>query len=129
MRLPEIVRLAVVGKARPAELARSMASAEPQIVSSIFVGRGQARPLFSRAVVDDRWKLIVHSDGKPELYDLQADPHEDRDLWAQQPAAAASLTRNIERWEQVNAPRKADKAPEVPGDVLERLRSLGYLGN
>jgi arylsulfatase A-like enzyme len=126
-RVPELIRESVAGPVSPAEVAQRLTSAEPQMVSSVFVGRGPAPPRFSRAVVDGRWKLIVHSERAPELYDLLADPGEARDLWSRPPAEAARLTRNLARWLKVEAPREEASAPALPADVLERLRSLGYL--
>ena len=126
-RLPELIRESVAGPVSPAEVARRSSTAEPQMVSSVFVGRGSAPPRFSRAVVDGRWKLIVHSERAPELYDLLADPGEARDLWGRPPAEATPLTRDLPRWMKVEAPQDETRAPAVPADVLERLRSLGYL--
>jgi hypothetical protein len=77
--------------------------------------------------VDGRWKLIVHSERSPELYDLLADPGESRDLWALQPEEAAHLTRDLSRWMKVERPKEDACAPALPADLLERLRSLGYL--
>jgi arylsulfatase A-like enzyme len=127
MRLPELIRLSAIEQSSPAEMARRMSSATPQMVSGVFVGRGKAPPRYSRVVVDDRWKLIVHSERDPELYDLRADPGETQDLWARAPAEAAHLTRNIRRWLKLSGSEDQGNTPQLPADVLERLESLGYL--
>lgn len=50
------------------------------------------------AVREGRWKLVRDA-GKPdELYDLEADVAESKDLAAQQPAVAARLTAALEGW-------------------------------
>ena len=57
-----------------------------------------------RFVVDGRWKLIVPfppnlPDGAAELYDLANDPHETRDLAAENPAEVSRLTKLLAaRW-------------------------------
>ena len=40
------------------------------------------------------WKLVVHH-GKPALYNLRKDPHEDHDLSAERPALVRKLVRKI----------------------------------
>jgi arylsulfatase A-like enzyme/Flp pilus assembly protein TadD len=80
-----------------------------------------------RAVRDGRWKYIQAP--RPELYDLQADPGERRDLAAAEPARAealrAGLARRLEA-ERASAPATGDAG--VPADLLEKLGALGYLG-
>lgn len=72
------------------------------------------------AVREGRWKLVRDA-GKPdELYDLEADVAESKDLAAQQPAVAARLTAALEGWNRQlidpvfaglgNAPVKGKKA-------------------
>jgi arylsulfatase A-like enzyme/Tfp pilus assembly protein PilF len=85
---------------------------------SSSVNRGWA-PLTGLA--EGRWKLIDLP--LPELYDLEADPHETRNL-------AASRTSEMERLRaQLGGLRGADlggeRGPES-AETRERLRSLGY---
>jgi uncharacterized sulfatase len=56
-----------------------------------------------RWVIDGRRKLIVPSptrvpDGKVELYDLTADPHEETNLAAKHPDEVARLTKKLNGW-------------------------------
>jgi uncharacterized sulfatase len=56
-----------------------------------------------RWIVDRRWKRIVPhppniKDGKPELYDLIADPDEKADLADKHPEKVAELTRKLDAW-------------------------------
>lgn len=72
--------------------------------------------LLSRWCINERWKLILHYDGKatryrslharmqrgPELFDLEADPHESNNLAAKKPEIVQRLSRKIEQWYPVN---------------------------
>jgi arylsulfatase A-like enzyme/Flp pilus assembly protein TadD len=76
-----------------------------------------------KAVSDGRWKYIAAP--RPELYDLQADPGETRDLVAQQPQEAGRLQRVLAAHESA-APRQAAPAVTLDPTHAEALRSLGY---
>ena len=56
--------------------------------------------LLWRWTIEGRHKLIVPKDAakKSELYDLVADPHEERDLAAARPETAAELRRKLDAW-------------------------------
>jgi arylsulfatase A-like enzyme len=78
--------------------------------------------------MDRDWKLIHRPklEGKDELYNLSSDPLEQRNLLAGEPDQAARLLREIVRFGGfVTRPFGTALDPAV----LERLRSLGYLGN
>lgn len=62
---------------------------------------------------------------KPELFDLAADPQESRNVLAGRGEAAFGLRRGIARVEA--RPEAGSQASDDP-EVLERLRSLGYVG-
>ena len=68
------------------------------------------------AVRDGRWKLVEHYDtGSVELFDLDADRSEARDLSGQEPARAAALRQRLRAWRaeigaQENAPNPAADA-------------------
>jgi arylsulfatase A-like enzyme len=104
-------------------------------------GATRARPeLFlayrhvQRALRDDRWKLIRYPEvDVTQLFDLQADPHEQRSL-AADPAQAARVAQMMDRLRQWQA-RLGDRSPlavEHPkpaaftppaGDALQRLKA------
>jgi uncharacterized sulfatase len=44
------------------------------------------------------WKLIVPVNGKPELYDVRRDPHEERDLAPSRPDLVSELSKRIDSW-------------------------------
>ncbi len=79
-----------------------------------------------RAIQRDGWKLIEWSTGRLELYDLENDPGETRDLAARNPERRDALRLLLGKPARVsrNAPRRG--ASETP-ETLERLRALGYL--
>jgi arylsulfatase A-like enzyme len=53
------------------------------------------------AVRDGQWKLLVNADGtQAELYDLEQDAHETRNLAAQEKAVAARLRQLALDWRQ-----------------------------
>ena len=57
-----------------------------------------------RSIIDGRFKLVLHErkDGtlRQELFDLRADPAEQTDLLAQQPAVAERLQAELRQWQQ-----------------------------
>jgi arylsulfatase A-like enzyme len=77
-------------------------------------------------------KLIWSSDGERQLFDLERDPGEQRDLAAQQPALVDELVRVVEsrqRQAAATALRAAAGSPaRVDAETRERLEALGYLG-
>jgi arylsulfatase A-like enzyme len=81
----------------------------------------------SRAIYRGSLKLIQTDDGRDELFDLDADPHEERNLLVEDRARAIPLVLDMTRLLpplQVEARRKS---PVVDRDAQERLRALGYV--
>ena len=69
--------------------------------------------LVHRWVIEGKWKLLLTYDGevsaryasanpreekRPQLYDLLADPHENRNLAAQNPQVVAQLAKKLDAW-------------------------------
>jgi arylsulfatase A-like enzyme len=52
------------------------------------------------AWTDNRYKLVRFGSKPPELYDLLADPYEERDLAALKPALAAAMLEQMEAWQR-----------------------------
>ena len=74
---------------------------------------GRAAP--ASAVREGRYKLIesFENGGRTELYDLEGDPEERRDLSAGMPDKAAALTRTLREWQRETGaaiPREANPA-------------------
>jgi len=87
----------------------------------------------TRSVRRGRHKLIQTPwAGTEELYDLDADPGERRDLLAAEPAAAAAVARELrpllEAWAGSAHPRPARFEISQQEETIRRLRALGYLG-
>ncbi|MGH7899574.1 MAG: sulfatase family protein, partial [Candidatus Binatia bacterium] len=78
------------------------------------------------AVRIDRWKYIVaKEEGSYELYDLEADPAELRNLYAEHPQPAVKLTAALEDW--LRSPGVDSPEQTVSEEDANRLRSLGYV--
>jgi hypothetical protein len=81
------------------------------------------------AIQDSRWKLIVASDGSRELYDLQADPGESKDLSSAHDEIIEDLSwrlhAHLDRREAYRG--NGSPAEPMPEATKQQLRSLGYL--
>jgi len=51
------------------------------------------------AIMDNRYKLLVHPDGKVELFDILIDPAETRNLAGRMPRVVAALRPRLEEWQ------------------------------
>jgi arylsulfatase A-like enzyme len=79
------------------------------------------------AWVEERWKLIHRTIGRDQLYDLQTDPYETRNLAAEQPEQAAALkARLLARIEELRG-EGTPEAPKVDEEAQRQLEALGYL--
>jgi arylsulfatase A-like enzyme len=75
-------------------------------------------------------KLVWGSDGSRWLYDLEADPGEQRNLAAQRPDVVAELERAVdERQALAREAPVSEAAPVLDAETREQLRDLGYLGD
>jgi len=81
------------------------------------------------SVRSGRWKYI-HAP-KEELYDLEADPGESKNLFADQPEAASDMRRLLKRAERelAGSEVKADDTPPLDAEAIAKLQSLGYLAS
>jgi len=80
-----------------------------------------------RAVQDGRFKYILAP--RPELYDLERDPREQRDLSPDDPDRLSSLQRELEELESRTRSADAPAGPRpVDAETEERLAALGYVG-
>lgn len=80
------------------------------------------------AVIEGWEKLIVENNRKKLLFDLEADPGETRNLAELRPERVAALSALAESvWESGTAVKAPEIESELSPEVIERLRSLGYL--
>jgi len=82
-----------------------------------------------RTLREGRFKYIQAP--RPELYDLEQDPGETRNLLDAQAARAEAMRLALGRHLEAERARGADpaaSAASVPPDLLEKLGALGYLG-
>lgn len=82
-----------------------------------------------RAIIDGRYKLIADLDGGTgELYDLETDPGETRDISALEPDIALRLGGKLDSWISTNVPGGSFAPSELLLEEAERarLRALGY---
>ena len=90
-------------------------------------------PRFNRdltAVFDGGFKYIRSTAGPGELYDLAADPKEERNIAGDKPAEAAKLDGEITAWME-RTPEFTNPAGENPlmdADMIRKLEGLGYTG-
>jgi arylsulfatase A-like enzyme len=79
-----------------------------------------------RAVRSDRWEFIQSTAGKRELYDMQADPFERKNLYAFAKNRAAPLEQTLTKWITRLKPRSRIPA-KLDREAVDRLRALGYV--
>lgn len=85
-------------------------------------------PAPMRAVYQGNFKLIERlSPGPNELYDLQSDPTESRDLLRSDAAAAAIVEKSLLAAVPPFTSRAGGAPPPLNPEDLERLRALGYV--
>ena len=102
------------------------------IFSEALVSRGHRPWNFGElvAVRFDGWKLIYNRTNRSgELYNLAQDPGEARNLVDQQPERARTLLRMIAAQDRENVKRshRVKGNEDLPEDVVEGLKSLGYV--
>jgi arylsulfatase A-like enzyme len=95
-------------------------------LTAYYGSQMQNESLYS--ISDGQWKLILHRehsrDKRLELFDLQSDPHELRDLSEKHPEIAIRLRSHLEGMQAIMAdpPR-----PTIDEETRRRLKSLGYV--
>jgi choline-sulfatase len=78
-----------------------------------------------RAIRDGRFKFIDAP--RPELYDLETDPFEERNMYAERRPQAHLMRGRIDTLDDSNALRTSSSS-ELPESVRQRLAALGYVG-
>ena len=75
------------------------------------------------------FKFIFSSDGHHELYNLDIDPGEQRNLAASDLERTAQMVERVETWREhaVRYPKVPPSAPDVTEEEKQTLEALGYL--
>jgi arylsulfatase A-like enzyme len=74
------------------------------------------------AVRDGRWKLVEHyDDSKVELFDLDADPEEARDLAAKQSGRAAAMRTRLRDWRKSVGAQENTTNPNWDAGLYKRI--------
>ena len=78
-----------------------------------------------RSLTSGRFKFIDAP--RPELYDLETDPHEQRNLYSERQALGARMAAEVK---SIEAAHPADAVPrtDVDPEARARLAALGYVG-
>ncbi|MBM3992265.1 MAG: hypothetical protein FJ298_14855 [Planctomycetes bacterium] len=77
---------------------------------------------------EGRWKLVRHHTWQRTfLYDLEADPREQRDLAATESERAAAMAATLDTWTDEQQNRGAARTVAVDAEELRKLKELGYL--
>jgi arylsulfatase A-like enzyme len=81
----------------------------------------------ARTVVSWPFKYIAFSTGKKQLFNLEADPDENRELAGAATPETAQLSDGLDRWVKT-IPAQARQRKTIPPEEMKRLKSLGYVG-
>ena len=74
------------------------------------------------AVRDGKWKLVEHyDDNRAELFDLDADPGETRDLVAAEPGRTAALRARLREWRASVGAQENTANPSVDLDLYRKI--------
>ena len=79
---------------------------------------------------EDRYKLVVNTDGQAELYAWREDPGEETNLAASQPEVLRELQARLRQWQEETGDVRIQDgvAPaEMDPGTASRLRALGYI--
>jgi choline-sulfatase len=77
-----------------------------------------------RSLRADRYKVIAAP--RPELFDLDNDPYEQRNLFESKPSVAAAMLDRLGSFDS-QTDRGVDAAPQVDRAFADRIASLGYV--
>jgi len=126
---PTILELAGADADTDTDFTSLLATPMPRPIIAENTGPKSINGLVSRTLRDGHLKLLWRSDGRHELYDLSADPHERNNLTIGDPNAGRRLQERLEAWVRSMEERSVDTGDAAYDDeTLERLRGLGYVG-
>jgi arylsulfatase A-like enzyme len=115
--------MALAESYRPLKYLRKLEARHPNFDASRFDRR-------IRSIRDGDYKFIWSSDGRHELYQIETDSLESRDLAAHDAEQVARFSRILEGWSQncdSQVALAADAEPELDDEMRAELRALGYV--
>ncbi|WP_227380769.1 sulfatase [Haladaptatus halobius] len=80
-----------------------------------------------RAIRTFDYKLIRGSDGSRELYNINVNPAETKNIIQENPEIAEFLEDKLDRWLASFEQKLTQTSPSISSESRERLRDLGYL--
>jgi arylsulfatase A-like enzyme len=90
---------------------------------------GRQENYTARALFEQRFKFVGTSQGGRALYDLSADPSETRDICEAESARCAAMRLQLDQWVRAILPPPSPPQTKLDPRSLERLRTVGYIGN
>ncbi|HMC60325.1 MAG TPA: sulfatase, partial [Candidatus Solibacter sp.] len=81
----------------------------------------------ARTVVSWPFKYIAFNTGKKQLFNLEADPDENRDLAGAATPETAQLNGDLSAWMKT-IPAQSKQRVQLSPEEMKRLKSLGYVG-
>ncbi len=118
----------VTGQSVAASLTRAGSPASPATYAESLTPLTSYHWSDLRVLREGSWKYILAP--RPELYDLEKDPGELRNMAAEQPAKARALRAALEvhlRAERERALNDTAAPPALSADTLQKLGALGYV--
>ena len=126
---PTILDVAGVGAGSDGDFTSLLHEAEARPIIAENTGPKSIAGLVTRSFRSGKWKFLWRSDGRHELYDLDADPVERINLATSEPGTAYQLEAQLDTWMTDMAQRSvASDAADYDDETLDRLRGLGYVG-
>lgn len=92
-----------------------------------FLFTSSTRGHDSRAVRSGRFKLVEHPNARAELYDLEADPLEKRNLFDEGRPELPRLADALDRYTERLQPERGSAGLSLSEEEREQLSDLGYL--
>jgi arylsulfatase A-like enzyme len=91
---------------------------------------GEGEDPLSEAIISDNWKLINNlRDGEYELYDLENDPNEKKDLFKEEQNGVSNIRKELlTKLSEVNKERMGEPdTVKFNEEDINRLKALGYI--
>jgi hypothetical protein len=72
-------------------------------------------------------KFIWGSDGTRELYAINIDPYEQKNLYSSKPELSKQMEEALAKWLSSFKPSRYYKEEEISREALDELKALGYV--